>query len=173
MPSVTRKRLLAAPPEEVFDLISDPRRLTEWWPRVVRVEDVAGRPGAERTRWTNVLAADSGRKLRLDYCCLASSRPRRYEWEHELQGTPFAEHMLSQTTEILLEPASGGTAVKITSTHTLRGTARLAGFAMKRSQKDMLEAALNRLEQLFAAEVEGTGGGGTGPVSGDTPADRN
>jgi hypothetical protein len=44
---------------------------------------------------------------------------------------------------------------------------------MKRSQKDMLEAALNRLEQLFAAEVEGTGGGGTGPVSGDTPADRN
>jgi len=152
LPSVTRKRTIPASPEKVFDVISDPRRLSDWWPRVVRVEDVAGKPGAERTRWTNVLAADSGRKLRLDYCCLASNRPRRYEWEHELQGTPFADHMLSQTTEMLLEPAAEGTAIKITSTHTLRGTARLAGFAMKRSQKEMLEAALNRLEDLFSGD---------------------
>ena len=153
LPSVTRKRTIPASPEKVFDVVSDPRRLSDWWPRVVRVEDVAGKPGAERTRWTNVLAADSGRKLRLDYCCLASNRPKRYEWEHELEGTPFADHMLSQITEMLLEPAAEGTAIKITSTHPLKGTARLAGFAMKRSQKDMLEAALNRLEQLFSGEA--------------------
>lgn len=154
MPSVTRKRVLAASPEAIFDVVSDPRRLTDWWPRVVRVEHIAGKPGAEQTRWTNVLEADSGRKLRLDYCCLASDRPGRYEWEHELQGTPFADHMLSQTTEVLLEPAAEGTKMKITSTHALRGSARLAGFAMKRSQKDMLDAALNRLERLFAGEGE-------------------
>ena len=100
-----------------------------------------------------MLAADSGRKLRLDYCCLASEAPGRYEWEHELEGTPFADHMTSQTTEILLEPDPGGTAMKITSTHTLKGTAKLAGFAMKRSQKDMLEAALNRLESLLSDDA--------------------
>jgi uncharacterized protein YndB with AHSA1/START domain len=152
VPSVSRKRVIAASPEKVFAVVSDPRRLTDWWPRVVRVEDVAGRPGAEGTRWTNVLAADSGRKLRLDYRCLASQEPDRYQWEHELEGTPFAEHMLSQTTEILLEPAAEGTLMRITSTHTLKGTAKLAGFAMKKSQKDMLEAALNRLEALFSAD---------------------
>ena len=153
MPSVSRRRVIPATPERVFEVVSDPRRLTDWWPRVVRVEDIAGRPGAERTRWTNVLAADSGRKLRLDYCCLASEPPGRYEWEHELEGTPFADHMTSQTTEILLEPDPGGTAMKITSTHTLKGTAKLAGFAMKRSQKDMLEAALNRLESLLSDDA--------------------
>jgi uncharacterized protein YndB with AHSA1/START domain len=150
MPSVTRKRFLAASPDRVFDLISDPRRLTEWWPRVVRVEHVAGKPGAARTRWTNVLAADSGRKLRLDYCCLASNRPERYQWEHELEGTPFAEHLLSQVNEIILVAKSDGTEVRLSSTHTLRGSARLAGFAMKRSQKEMLEGALNGLERVFS-----------------------
>jgi uncharacterized protein YndB with AHSA1/START domain len=153
MPSVTRKRVLAASPDRVFDVISDPRRLIEWWPRVVRVEDVAGRPGAARTRWTNVLAADSGRKLRLDYCCLASTRPERYQWEHELEGTPFAEHLLSQVNEIVLLPHAEGTEVKLSSTHTLRGSARLAGFAMKRSQKEMLEGALNGLERVFSESV--------------------
>lgn len=142
--------MLAATPERVFDVISDPRRLTEWWPRVVRVEHVAGKPGAARTRWTNVLAADSGRKLRLDYCCLASNRPERYQWEHELEGTPFADHMLRQVSEIHLVPHPEGTEIRVSSTHTLRGSARLAGFAMKRSQKEMLEAALDGLERVFS-----------------------
>jgi hypothetical protein len=114
------------------------------------VEAIEGRPGAARTRWTNVLTADSGRRLRLDYRCTASTRPERYEWEHELEGTPFADHMLSQTTAIRLSPASDGTKVEITSTHTLRGSARLAGFAMKRSQREMLDAALAGLEGLFS-----------------------
>jgi uncharacterized protein YndB with AHSA1/START domain len=154
LPSVTRKRVVPATPEQVFDLVSDPRRFSEWWPRVVRVEHVAGKPGAARTRWTNVLAADSGRKLRLDYCCLASNRPERYEWEHELEGTPFADHLLSQVNEIRLAPHPEGTEVRLSSTHTLRGSARLAGFAMKRSQREMLEAALNGLERAFTPETE-------------------
>jgi uncharacterized protein YndB with AHSA1/START domain len=133
----------------VFDVISDPRRLTDWWPRVTRVEAVEGKPGAARTRWTNVLTADSGRRLRLDYRCIGSTRPERYEWEHELEGTPFEDHMLSQTTEILLATDGEGTKIQITSTHTLRGSARIAGFAMKKSQREMLDAALDGLEGVF------------------------
>jgi hypothetical protein len=120
---------------------------------VVRVEHVVGKPGATRTRWTNVLAADSGRKLRLDYCCLASNRPERYEWEHELEGTPFADHLLSQINEIRLAPHAQGTEIRLSSTHTLRGSARLAGFAMKKSQREMLDAALNGLERVFSDQV--------------------
>lgn len=123
---------------------------------MVRVEHVAGKPGAVRTRWTNVLAADSGRKLRLDYCCLASNRPERYEWEHELQGTPFADHLLKQVNEIRLAPHPDGTEVRLSSTHTLRGSARIAGFAMKKSQRQMLDAALNGLDRHFSEEVDPT-----------------
>ncbi|MFA9399572.1 MAG: SRPBCC family protein [Acidobacteriota bacterium] len=150
MPRVTRKTVLAATPDQVYDVVSDPRRLADWWPRVVRVENVDGRPGAERTRWTNVLAADSGRKLRLDYRCIAATRPRRYVWEHELEGTPFEEHMSSQTTEVRLASKGDGTEVSLKSEHGLKGTARLAGFMMRKSQREMLNRALAGLESLFA-----------------------
>jgi len=152
LPSVTRKKNIPADPDRVFDLISDPKRLTEWWPRVTRVEAIEGKPGAARTRWTNVLTADSGRRLRLDYRCLASSRPTRYEWEHELEGTPFADHLLNQSTEIRLSPHPEGTKVEIRSTHTLRGSARIAGFAMRKTQRQMLEVALAGLERVFAGD---------------------
>jgi uncharacterized protein YndB with AHSA1/START domain len=140
---------VGAEPDQVFDLISDPKRLTEWWPRVTRVEAVEGRPGAARTRWTNVLTADSGRRLRLDYRCVASNRPERYEWEHELEGTPFADHLVSQSTRVRLSPYREGTRVEITSTHALRGSARIAGFAMRKTQRQMLDAALAGLERAF------------------------
>lgn len=149
MPSVSRKQVLPVDPDAVYDVVSDPRRLREWWPRVTRVEDVDGKPGTARTRWTNVLLADSGRKLRMDYCCIGATRPRRYVWEHELAGTPFAEHMLEQTTEVLLEPGKGGTAVTLTANHTLRGSARIAGFMMKKTQKQMLDGALAGLATVF------------------------
>lgn len=149
MPRVTRKTTLKASPEEVYQTISDPRRLPDWWPRVIRVEDVAGRPGAERTRWTNVLEADSGRKLRLDYRCVGATSPQRYAWEHELEGTPFEEHMNSQTTEVRLVPSRGGTEVRLTSEHGLKGSARLAGFMMRRSQREMLDKALSGLESIY------------------------
>lgn len=150
MPKVTRKKLIPAEPDRVYDVISDPRRLREWWPRVTRVEDVVGKNGAARTRWTTVMAADSGRKLRMDYTCTAATRPVRYEWEHELEGTPFADHMLNQTTEIRLQPAGDGTEVALTANHTLRGSARLAGFMMKKTQRQMLDHALVSLAAVWA-----------------------
>ena len=37
-----------APPERVWDLVSDPHNLPRWWPRTMRVEDVAA-PSGERS----------------------------------------------------------------------------------------------------------------------------
>lgn len=130
-------------------MVSDPRRLSDWWPRVIRVEDMAGRPGAERTRWTNVLEADSGRKLRMDYRCVAATSPERYTWEHELEGTPFEKHMSRQTTEVRLAAKGDRTEVRLESFHGLKGSARLAGFMMRKSQREMLDRALAGLESLF------------------------
>ncbi len=133
----------------MYDVISDPRRLREWWPRVVRVEDLAGQPGAARARWTNIMAADSGRKIRMDYRCIDASRPERYAWEHELEGTPFEDHLTRQATEIRLSGSGEGTQVELIAEHTLRGSARLAGFMMKKTQRQMLDHALGRLQTLF------------------------
>ena len=110
MPTVSRKRTVPATPESVYDLISDPARLAEWWPRVVRVEDVAGRAGTERTRWTSVLGADSGRMLRLDFRCTGATRPERYEWEHELEGTPYESHLARQAVEVRIAESDEGSA---------------------------------------------------------------
>lgn len=163
MPKVTRKKTIPVPPETVYDAVSDPRRLPQWWPRVVRVEDVAGRPGNEWTRWTCVLAADSGRMLRLDYRCSDANRPGRYEWEHELEGTPFAQHLARQAIQIGIDPAQDGSRVTLTAVHALRGTAKLAGFAMKKGQRELLDAALERLADVVAGDgavpPEGTGDG--------------
>ncbi|MCB0857229.1 MAG: SRPBCC family protein [Solirubrobacterales bacterium] len=155
MPTVTRKKKLSASPDQVYDLVSDPARLPDWWPRVVRVEDVAGRAGTERTRWTSVLGADSGRMLRLDYRCTAATRPRRYEWEHELDGTPYEAHLARQSFEIRITEAEGMSEVSLTTVNTLRGSARIAGFSMKKGQKELIDGALQALGKIFDGKAEG------------------
>ena len=144
---------MAATPDKVYDLISDPSRLSQWWPRVVRVEDVAGKPGTERTRWTCVLGADSGRMLRLDYRCTGATRPARYEWEHELEGTPYEQHLARQSVEARLSESDGGTLVSLTTVNSLRGTAKIAGFSMKKGQKDLLDHALAALAGHFEGDA--------------------
>ncbi|MCB0829790.1 MAG: SRPBCC family protein [Solirubrobacterales bacterium] len=161
MPTVSRKRTVPANPDRVYDLVSDPSRLSEWWPRVIRVEDVAGKAGAERTRWTSVLEADSGRMLRLDYRCTGATRPQRYEWEHELDGTPYQSHLVRQAVEVRITPKGEGSEVSLTTVNALRGTAKIAGFSMKRGQRELLDEALEGLAGNFssAADTDGEGAG--------------
>ncbi|MCB0831723.1 MAG: SRPBCC family protein [Solirubrobacterales bacterium] len=159
MPTVSRKRTVPATPESVYDLISDPARLAEWWPRVVRVEDVAGRAGTERTRWTSVLGADSGRMLRLDFRCTGATRPERYEWEHELEGTPYESHLARQAVEVRIAESDEGSEVNLTTVNSLRGTAKIAGFSMRKGQRDLLEEALDSLCEAFREAEAGDAAG--------------
>ena len=41
MPTARVSRTIAAPPEQLWRILSDPYHLPRWWPRVTRVEDVA------------------------------------------------------------------------------------------------------------------------------------
>ena len=62
--------------------------------------------------------------------------------------------MLRQWTEIRLSPSGDGTEVEVTANHTLRGSARLAGFMMKKTQRQMLDRALDSLQGVFDADPE-------------------
>jgi uncharacterized protein YndB with AHSA1/START domain len=150
VPRVTRRRTVAAPIGEVWDLVSDPYALPRWWPRTVRVENVDRRSGGRRSRWTKVLQTEQGRGVRADYRCLSSATNERYVWEQELEGTPFAKHLKASSVEIGLRGAKdGGTRVELTSVQTLRGLSRLGGWMMRRGQGGVLEEALDGLERAL------------------------
>ena len=107
MPRVTRSREIAADPDRVWDLVSDPHNMPRWWPKVTRVEDVED-PGGKRARWTAVLATERGRGVRADFRCTAATSAERYEWEQEIAGTPFDRILKSSKVELKMKPTANG-----------------------------------------------------------------
>lgn len=148
MPNVSRSALIAAPPQRVWRLISDPASLPRWWPRVQRVEAISG--SGERSRWTKVLGTREGRGIRADFRCTASTNERRYAWEQELENTPFAKHLNAAETEIRLEPAEDGTRVSLVSRQRLRGLSRLGDPLMRGAAKKLLDEALAGIDRAVA-----------------------
>jgi uncharacterized protein YndB with AHSA1/START domain len=151
MPTVTRKRTVAAPPERVWNLIANPERLAEWWPRVQRVED------ADAKAWTTVLTSERGRRtVRADYTLLAEEPPRRRAWRHEIAASPFERILTSSETEIALEPAGeAGTAVTLTTRLGLRGLSKLGGWQVRRATRRTSDGALAGLERVVVGTEAG------------------
>jgi uncharacterized protein YndB with AHSA1/START domain len=146
---VTRRRTIAAPPERVWDLVSDPYSLPRWWPRTSRVENVDLKPEGRRSQWTKVLQTAEGRGVRADFRCLSSARGERYVWEQQLEGTPFERHLKGSTVEVALRGGDGETEVSLTSAQTLRGMSRLGSPMMRGGQGKILEQALDGLERAL------------------------
>ena len=147
MPRVTRRRTIAAPVAEVWELISDPYSLPRWWPRVSRVESVDRKPEGRRSQWTKVLETAEGRGVRADYRCLSSAEGERYVWEQQLADSPFERHLRSSVVEIgLRSEGEGATAVSLTSEQKLRGMSRLGSPMMRGGQGKILDEALDGLE---------------------------
>src|SRR5947209_20593828 len=107
MPSARRERTLAAAPEAVWRIVSDPHHMPRWWPGVQRVESV------DADRFTQVFISSRGRPVRADFRVLASEPLQRRVWEQEVEGTPFERVLQAARTEIELSPVSGGTRVTI------------------------------------------------------------
>ena len=143
MPVVSRSRTVPAAPERVWTLVSDPERLTDWWPGVQRVED------ASRKAWTTVLLTPKGRTLRADFTLLDSDHPRRLRWRQEVEESPFERILESAVTELELEPAGdGATDVKLTQRLALRGFSRLGGMQIRRATRRQLQGALEGLGEV-------------------------
>ncbi|HEX8752717.1 MAG TPA: SRPBCC family protein [Solirubrobacterales bacterium] len=149
MPRVTRKRTVAAPRGDVWQLVSDPYSLPRWWPRTTRVENVDRRSGGRRSQWTKVLRTAEGRGVRADYRCLSSAEGERYVWEQQLEGTPFARHLRVSRVEIGLRGGDGGTQVTLSSVQSLRGMSRLGSPLMRRGQGAILDEALDGIERAL------------------------
>jgi uncharacterized protein YndB with AHSA1/START domain len=141
-----KARVLAATPERVWEVVSDPHHLPRWWPGVSRME------GVSEDRFTEVFFTKKGRPVRVDFRVLESEAHEdgagRRRWEQEVVGTPFERLLHEAVTEIRLEPADAGTRVEIVLKQTMRGYSRLGGIALRRVSGGKLVEALDGLERI-------------------------
>jgi uncharacterized protein YndB with AHSA1/START domain len=161
LPTARGSRTIAAPAEELWEVIRDPHHLPRWWPRVKRVEDVDG------DAFTEVMTTAKGKLVRADFhVVLLAEDARRLRWEQRIEGTPFAHVLKAAETEVLLTPVSVGarspfgtedpeggigpvTEVTIELRQTLNGfSARAGGFMVRRAAAATIESALDGLERI-------------------------
>jgi uncharacterized protein YndB with AHSA1/START domain len=145
---VRREQIVAAPPEDVWRVVSDPERLSTWWPGVARVEE------ATPQAWTTVLKSDKGKNVRADYTRVEAEPPRRLAWRQEVEETPFERILAESTTEIELSPDDERTRVSLAVRHRPRGWARLSPFQMRAAATRQVEGALDGLARLFGRPAE-------------------
>lgn len=148
MPRVSRSRVIAAPAERVWEVVSDPHHLPRWWPRAVRVEDVRETQG-EATQWTTVLGTQAGASVRADYRRTGSEPGRRLAWVQEVEGTPFERILKAAAVEIEIEPDGGGSRVTLAVDEALRGLSRLGSPLMRAAARRRLDEALENLDGVI------------------------
>jgi uncharacterized protein YndB with AHSA1/START domain len=146
VPTTRVSRTLAASPEAVWAVVADPWHQARWWPRVVRMEDVAD------GRFTQVLGTARGRGVRADFRLLETDAPGLVRWEQELEGTPFERLLAEAVTAVELTPAPGDegaatTTVAIELRQQLHGWSRLLPILFKRAARRQLAEALDGLER--------------------------
>jgi uncharacterized protein YndB with AHSA1/START domain len=147
-----RGRQLLATPAALWEVIADPFQMPRWWPGVARVE------GVEEGRFTLVFLTKRKRPVRMDFRVLATDAPGsggepsgHRAWEQEIKGTPFERVLDQSITEVLLDPAHGGTTqVTIAQLQKLRGYSRTGALVMRRATIKHLDEALDGLERIFA-----------------------
>jgi uncharacterized protein YndB with AHSA1/START domain len=171
MPNASRSRTIAAPAQELWEVIRDPHHLPRWWPRVMRVEDV------EDGAFTEVMRTRKGKLVRADFNVLAcDDAGRSLIWVQQVQGTPFARVLKSAETELRLAsvdastPASGhgrvgeatgpATEVTIELRQAMAGysaarpglftglSSRFGGRLVRRAAQATIEEALDGLERI-------------------------
>ena len=137
--------MIAADRGAVWRVVADPHHLPRWWPKVARVEDVLRARARRRARrWTEVLETASGKGVRAEFRCRRSREPDEYEWEQEIEDTPFAKVFKSSVTTVSLADDGGGTRVTLELDQDLRGLSRLGGFMVKRASTEQLDERARR-----------------------------
>jgi len=144
VPTARRTRTIAAPVQELWELVCDPHHLPRWWPRVERVEDVA--EGA----FTELMRTAKGKAVRADFL-LVRTDPQTHTltWQQQLEGTPFARVLSSSETHLTLHDDGDGTSVTIELRQRLSGFfPRFGGFMVSRAAAATLDEALDGLERI-------------------------
>jgi hypothetical protein len=113
------------------------------------VENVDVQPGGKRTQWTKVLQTGEGRGVRADFRCVSADEDERYAWEQDLAGTPFERHLKSLRVEVGLRERDGRTEISLTEEQSLKGMSKLGSPLMRRARGDVLDEALDRIEEAL------------------------
>lgn len=102
--SIERELHIEASPEVVFDVVSRPEHIREWWSADTGVEPRPGAAGA--LTWTD---ENSGEKKSMQYEVVDADAPKffSFRWTHDVGETPDAGNSLLVTFE--LSPAGDGT----------------------------------------------------------------
>lgn len=136
---------MAAGVEDVWRLLTEPERLTEWWPGAHRVEEVE--PGA----WTLVLATPRGKQVRADYSLVESEPLRELVWRQEVEETPFERIMSESLTRFALQAEDGTTHVAMSNRIRLRGFSRFGAVQVRLAARRHLDGALAGLQSVLGA----------------------
>ena len=147
MPTARRSRTIAAPAQELWEVIRDPHHLPRWWPRVVRVESVEG------DEFTEVLKTAKGKLVRADFQLVeADEHARRVRWTQRVGGTPFERLLKSAETEVWLKDTAAGapaTDVTIELRQVLNGVfPRIGSYMVRRAARRTIDEALDGLERI-------------------------
>jgi uncharacterized protein YndB with AHSA1/START domain len=130
------RRRLAHPPEAVWEALTDPAQLRQWFMTVAKID---GRPGGSvnmvsgpaRFEWTGAI--------------LAWEPPRLYEYEWNVAPRTELPQGERSIVRWELQPQEGGTLLTLTHSRLTRGTA--LGFAPG------THAFLDRLEAQLAGQT--------------------
>jgi uncharacterized protein YndB with AHSA1/START domain len=162
VPTARRSRTIAAPVEQLWEIVRDPHHLPRWWPRVARVEDV------EHDAFTEVMLTAKGKVVRADFTVAAADEATRsLRWSQRLEGTPFARLLSEAETQVRLAPVqtqaslptaqrddretSPGPATEVTIElrQALTGFfPRFGGFMVRRAAAATIDEALDGLERI-------------------------
>ncbi len=145
MASFTYVRQVAAPPEIVFDVLTDHRRYTEITPLRRAELEREGEPEPNGLGAIRVLAALPGPPMREEV--IAYERPRRFSYT-VLSGLPFRDHIGT----VELSPSDGGTEAvyAIHTTPTLPVGGFLAIVVLKQAIKSLLGGVAKESERRAA-----------------------
>jgi carbon monoxide dehydrogenase subunit G len=141
---VERKIDIAAPPEEVYETVMDPRRLDEWVTIHVSVDDAPSGPLKEGSEMRQCLKL-AGTRFHVDWKVVTDERPSRVEWEGKGPVRSKARVVYD------IEPNGNGTRFCYMNEFKLPGGAlgRLAGGGVRGISARESERSLERLKKLL------------------------
>lgn len=145
MASFKYVRQVAAPPETVFDVLTDHRRYTEITPLRKAELEREGEPAPNGLGAIRVLSALPGPPMREEV--IAYERPSRFSYKI-LSGLPVRDHVGT----VEMQPSDGGTeivyAVKTTPTIPLAGPAFM--LILKKAIRDLIGGVAKESERRVA-----------------------
>ncbi|SCG79607.1 Uncharacterized conserved protein YndB, AHSA1/START domain [Micromonospora echinaurantiaca] len=107
--SIERDIQVDASPEVVFEVISRPEHMREWWPDDARFESVAGAPG--ELVWRD---AETGETTTIALAVVEVDPPKRFSFRWCYSAPDRAGNSLFVTFDLV--PTGGGTRVRMTET---------------------------------------------------------